>query len=531
MVFHAPIDANTSQNALPTDMVRDDRPAESISFAASNLVKPGLRSRTRQQSEPPLNRQVFPPTPPPESDKVLPFRRGSNELDRSFSFNRSNTTASPEIERSSSNRIVELEKPSFSRSNTATTTTSNNESVENKPQSSSGHNSFANKDLAERREMVNMKLQQHTKPPPLTRTNTDTSTTTVSTSMTDRAASVRGGKGRPDNLLAASIKTPIQSAEPLPPPVAQPPRAAGADEVITIRERPRLGTMRTASEPRGPSSRSYSTSRGGGAAVEYLRPRMMSRERAPSRRRQEVLAEEGEVEDDREHIHDQPRQQLQAQHRQQLHDQQQQQLHDQRQQQQQQQQQGQEEYQQLQQSQYSEGGDLVTGLYDIYGSSNNNNTTKDNTPTTTSNGINDHSKLRSFSHRRAASRARRAQPDFIEEEEEVAEEVDIGYTHNERRGLQAMVEDEGPPEYNYGKQREVDEEREERREERVRSSSRTPPPRRPSAPSITSSSQAPSQRRPSGPSTTSSSQPPSQRRPSAGSVTPITPPLVQKVGH
>ncbi|KAF2431167.1 hypothetical protein EJ08DRAFT_189696 [Tothia fuscella] len=53
------------------DAARDDRPEEKLSYAASNLVKPELRSRARQQSEPPLNRNVFPPTPPPESDKPL----------------------------------------------------------------------------------------------------------------------------------------------------------------------------------------------------------------------------------------------------------------------------------------------------------------------------------------------------------------------------------------------------------------------------------------------------------------------------
>lgn len=46
--------------------IKDDRPPDSISFAASNLVKPGLSSR-RQQSEPPVNRNMFPPTPPPEN--------------------------------------------------------------------------------------------------------------------------------------------------------------------------------------------------------------------------------------------------------------------------------------------------------------------------------------------------------------------------------------------------------------------------------------------------------------------------------
>lgn len=47
---------------------KDDRPTDNISFAATNLVKPGIQSR-RQQSEPPSNRNVFPPTPPPENER------------------------------------------------------------------------------------------------------------------------------------------------------------------------------------------------------------------------------------------------------------------------------------------------------------------------------------------------------------------------------------------------------------------------------------------------------------------------------
>ncbi|KAJ5368452.1 uncharacterized protein N7496_008212 [Penicillium cataractarum] len=39
---------------------------EGVSWAATNLVHKGITSRTRQQSEPPLNRNVFPPTPPPD---------------------------------------------------------------------------------------------------------------------------------------------------------------------------------------------------------------------------------------------------------------------------------------------------------------------------------------------------------------------------------------------------------------------------------------------------------------------------------
>ncbi|KAL6399120.1 oxidoreductase [Ilyonectria robusta] len=48
--------------------VKDDRPPDNISFAATNLVKPGIQSR-RQQSEPPNSRNVFPPTPPPENER------------------------------------------------------------------------------------------------------------------------------------------------------------------------------------------------------------------------------------------------------------------------------------------------------------------------------------------------------------------------------------------------------------------------------------------------------------------------------
>lgn len=47
---------------------KDDRPADNISFAATNLVKSDIQSR-RLQSEPPVGRNVFPPTPPPEGDK------------------------------------------------------------------------------------------------------------------------------------------------------------------------------------------------------------------------------------------------------------------------------------------------------------------------------------------------------------------------------------------------------------------------------------------------------------------------------
>ncbi|KAI0603353.1 tetratricopeptide [Biscogniauxia sp. FL1348] len=56
---------------------KDDRPTDNISFAATNLVKPGLQSR-RQQSEPPAGRNAFPPTPPPENDKPTTMSRGAS---------------------------------------------------------------------------------------------------------------------------------------------------------------------------------------------------------------------------------------------------------------------------------------------------------------------------------------------------------------------------------------------------------------------------------------------------------------------
>jgi len=66
----------------------DDRPGEKLSYAALNLVKPGLSSRSRQQSEPPMHRNVFPPTPPPElerPDVLHSQKRRSTESLSSFS--------------------------------------------------------------------------------------------------------------------------------------------------------------------------------------------------------------------------------------------------------------------------------------------------------------------------------------------------------------------------------------------------------------------------------------------------------------
>jgi hypothetical protein len=61
-----------------SQVAKDDRPEEKLSFAATNLVKPELQSRARQQSEPPISRNMFPPTPPPEADGRKPNSASSN---------------------------------------------------------------------------------------------------------------------------------------------------------------------------------------------------------------------------------------------------------------------------------------------------------------------------------------------------------------------------------------------------------------------------------------------------------------------
>lgn len=235
---------------LRSETPQDDRPQESISFAASNLVKPDLRSRTRLQSEPPLNRQVFPPTPPPDSDKSLPFAR-ANDPERSGSVARSINSTQNELERFSFERrnmsgSVDLGRPAqISRTNT-TISTDTDRLQPLSPSSRSDRTGGAESD----------KLRRPS------RTDTEESS---GAAMTQRAASVRSGHGRVEKPEALNLQS-------------------------EVKERPRLGTLRTASEPRGPS-RQHSGHR------DY-RPRMMSkeRERDSPRRRMGSAGEETEEE-------------------------------------------------------------------------------------------------------------------------------------------------------------------------------------------------------------------------------------------
>ncbi len=77
-------------------MGRDDRPLENLSFAAANLVKPGLSSK-RQQSEPPLIRNLFPPTPPPESERAPSASSSSGQISRGTSVHNGDKPIPPKL--------------------------------------------------------------------------------------------------------------------------------------------------------------------------------------------------------------------------------------------------------------------------------------------------------------------------------------------------------------------------------------------------------------------------------------------------
>lgn len=105
---------------------KDDRPTENISFAATNLVQKNLTSRSRQQSEPPINRNMFPPTPPPEMDgksfggnTAAPSLNGRAASVRNRQPARSETDPMPQLERSMTSMTTSSEKPRLAPIRTA----------------------------------------------------------------------------------------------------------------------------------------------------------------------------------------------------------------------------------------------------------------------------------------------------------------------------------------------------------------------------------------------------------------------------
>lgn len=78
-------DAKRTTTPVIDQRALEDRSPEQISYGASNLVQKNLSIRTRQHSEPPLNRNVFPPTPPPDTDKSSTSSAGGSLGGRSAS--------------------------------------------------------------------------------------------------------------------------------------------------------------------------------------------------------------------------------------------------------------------------------------------------------------------------------------------------------------------------------------------------------------------------------------------------------------
>lgn len=70
--YYSSSDAKKAALAAAAERARGDGAPDTISYSASNLVRPGLHSKSRQQSEPPINRNMFPPTPPPEAESLRP---------------------------------------------------------------------------------------------------------------------------------------------------------------------------------------------------------------------------------------------------------------------------------------------------------------------------------------------------------------------------------------------------------------------------------------------------------------------------
>lgn len=105
--------------AAATERAVDDRAPESISYGASNLVKSGLHSRTRQQSAPPVNRNMFPPTPPPETENKTAFIQSSGAPSSQSADHRPTSTQSAQHVRSEHLRPepLKLQKSSFTSLN------------------------------------------------------------------------------------------------------------------------------------------------------------------------------------------------------------------------------------------------------------------------------------------------------------------------------------------------------------------------------------------------------------------------------
>ncbi|KAF6221794.1 hypothetical protein HO133_001762 [Letharia lupina] len=124
--FAGSASADTKAQAAAINRSVDDRPPNTISYGASHMVKPNLYSRSRQQSEPPVHRNMFPPTPPPENDQIRPaFMVAStsppgNPLSQSRASTLTNTPPSKPVRPEPLNlEAITQEKPRIGTTRTA----------------------------------------------------------------------------------------------------------------------------------------------------------------------------------------------------------------------------------------------------------------------------------------------------------------------------------------------------------------------------------------------------------------------------
>lgn len=110
----------------------EDRSPEHISYGASNLVQKNLSIRTRQHSEPPLNRNVFPPTPPPDTDKSSTNSSSGSLGGRSASV-RAARPPRLDLDRPGANVSPSAEKPRIGTTRTASETRGQQQQQQQKP--------------------------------------------------------------------------------------------------------------------------------------------------------------------------------------------------------------------------------------------------------------------------------------------------------------------------------------------------------------------------------------------------------------
>lgn len=226
---------------------KDDRPPEMISYGATNLVDRTLASRGRQQSEPPMGRNIFPPTPPPEADKMSPTASDGSSFKGPAPTGPTLTGRAASVRSADGGRQSPRPPGPPQRSNTGLESRKPNPFTVRDTPGFGPRGEIGIPPRSENRPVGPA-------PPP------------KQTSATSRDQN-RSPINEPMNVERGGPKRAVMDDRVGSPPIGQykqPPRTdAHGNKPMSPpmgTERPRLGTLRTASEPRGPS-RQYTSVR------------------------------------------------------------------------------------------------------------------------------------------------------------------------------------------------------------------------------------------------------------------------------